>query len=155
MLSEYDRAFISRMMRLSIGIHDISTFASAASEDDRVREMAATAVREQTALQSELRQIASDEGALLPDGPDTDHQKVRGALSTSKPEELNRAYRATIASDAREMIGQFEMHRGASRSPRLNQFVDRFLPVIRRTERRAEEEGGAAAGNEARPEDRP
>jgi putative membrane protein len=101
------------------------------SEDADVRRYAERMVKDHSAADAKLKQIAAKDNLQLPQALDPEHEAAKQKLSSLKGEAFDREYAKTMAKGHDKAVALFESASQSSQMPAdLKQFAASTLPTL-------------------------
>ncbi len=127
-----DRAFMIKAAGSGMYEVEVSKLAEQKAADQGVKDMAAMLVKDHTAANAELMQLAASKGVTLPSAPPRDKQAVIKRMSGRSGAAFDRDYIRTVGiSDHQNDIRMFEGGSRSAKDPQLKAFIDKTLPTLR------------------------
>ena len=131
-ISEGDRVFMTKAAGGGLYEVEVSKLAEQKASDQGVKEMASMLVKDHSAANSELMQLASSKGVTLPDKMPADKQAVIKKLSGRSGASFDTEYMRMVGiSDHQKDIRLFENGSRNAKDPELKAWIDKTLPTLR------------------------
>lgn len=127
-----DRTFMTKAAGGGLYEVEVSRLAEQKATDPSVKELAAMLVKDHTAANEELKQLASNKGVSLPTKPPRDKQTALDSLSRMSGASFDREYMRKVGiADHQADIKLFENGSRTARDPELKAWIDKTLPTLR------------------------
>ncbi len=104
--------------------------AKTKATDPRVKEFAATMVKDHSAAGAELKDAASKSGITLPAGVSVEEKAAAERLGTFSGKEFDRNYMALMVKDHKAAVELFGKEAKTGEDARLKAFAEKTLPTI-------------------------
>jgi putative membrane protein len=104
--------------------------AKTKATDPRVKEFAATMVKDHSAAGSELKDAASKAGITLPSGVSVEEKAAAERLGTFSGAEFDRNYMQLMVKDHKAAVELFQKEAKTGEDARLKAFAEKTLPTI-------------------------
>ena len=104
--------------------------AKTKAADPRVKEFAATMVKDHSAAGVELKDAASKAGITLPAGVSVDEKAAAERLGTFSGKEFDRNYMTLMVKDHKEAVELFQKEAKTGEDTHLRAFAEKTLPKI-------------------------
>ncbi|MEP7258134.1 MAG: DUF4142 domain-containing protein [Flavitalea sp.] len=105
--------------------------ASQKALNPKVKEFAATLVKDHMQTNEELKALAVSKNITLPATPGEEHQKNLDKLAEKSGKEFDKEYIEHMVSDHKEDIDAFEKASNECKDPEIKAFAAKTLPVLR------------------------
>jgi putative membrane protein len=128
-LDKQDDTFIKQATAGGMAEVELSKIAEK-SEDPEVKHFAERMVRDHTAANAELTDIATALCAAMPRTLDADHQRIRDQLRIAHSEAFNKQYMRVMVDDHGQADKLFRQEADLGHDPQLKQFAQKTLPTI-------------------------
>jgi putative membrane protein len=99
---------------------------------DAVKQLGQTLVTDHQTANSQLQQIASQEGAQLPSGPDAKDQAMADRMQNLSGEQFDRMFLNHAVMDHQKDIKEFQKEADSGSDPQVKQFAQQQLPVLKK-----------------------
>jgi len=127
-----DRAFMMKAAGSGMYEVEVSKLAEQKASDAGVKEMASMMVKDHTAANAELMQLAGAKGITLPAKLPADKQAIIKKLSGRSGAAFDRDYMRIVGiSDHQKDVKLFESNSRSTKDPELKAFIDKTLPTLR------------------------
>src|SRR5579862_8855348 len=128
-LSSADRQFATKAAEGGMAEVEMGQLARTNAESSQVKAFGDRMVRDHTAANDKLKQVASADGIKLPSGIGA-NQKVLDKLKTLKGAEFDSQYIAQMVSDHQQDIKEFKKEANSGHGD-MKQFASDALPTLR------------------------
>ena len=128
-LDKQDDTFIKQAAAGGIAEVELSKIAEK-SENPEIKLFAERMVRDHTAVNSELTDIAATLCAEMPRTLDADHQRIRDQLRIAHGMEFGQQYMRVMVADHDQADKLFRQEADLGHDPQLRQFAQKTLPSI-------------------------
>lgn len=129
-LNAMDRTFMKMAAQGNIAEIKISELALKKSQNEAVRKVADEIIREHSAAQKQLKQVAAQKGVSLPSDTDPMHKAMYSKLAKLSGAAFDRQYIAGQIKDHDKTIQLFQRQLKGGRDASVNDFAARTLPAI-------------------------
>ena len=109
----------------------LGELASQRAEDQQVKQFGAQMVKDHRKARSEIRQLASKEGVLLPTELTGKHKDKQEQFARLSGREFDRAYMGYMLRDHRKDVKDFERRLKAIKDPQIQQWAEGTLPLLK------------------------
>ena len=99
---------------------------------DAVKQLGQTLVTDHQAANTQLQQIASQEGAQLPSGPDAKDQAMTDRMQSLSGDQFDRMFLNHAVTDHQKDIQEFQKEADSGSDPQVKQFAQQQLPVLKK-----------------------
>jgi putative membrane protein len=142
-----DRQFAMKAGQGGIAEVELGKLAQTNAENQQVKSFADRMVKDHSAANDKLKQIASTNGIQLPTKMDADSEKMLNKLKSLKGAQFDSEYMTHMVSDHKKDIAEFEQE-AKSGHAEFKQFASDTLPTLKEHLSQAES-AKTAAMNEA------
>jgi putative membrane protein len=99
---------------------------------DAVKQLGQTLATDHQSANSQLQQIANQEGAQLPSSPDAKDQAETERLQGLSGEQFDRQFLNHAVMDHQKDIREFQKEADSGKDPQVKQFAQQTLPVLKK-----------------------
>jgi putative membrane protein len=117
----------------------LGELASGRAENQQVKQFGVQMIKEHRKASSEIQQLASKEGVLLPTELTSKHKDKQEQFSRLSGREFDRAYMGYMLRDHRKDVKEFERRLKAINDPQVQQWAEGTLPLLKRHLQRAQQ----------------
>jgi putative membrane protein len=135
-LDKQDDTFIKQAAAGGMAEVELSKIAEK-SENTEIKLFAERMVRDHTAANVELTDIATALCAEVPTTLDTDHQRIRDQLRTAHGGAFDQQYMHVMVGDHDQADNLFRQEADLGHEPQLRQFAQKTLPAIEEHQKKA------------------
>jgi putative membrane protein len=115
---------------------------AARSTDPRVQAFGQRMVKDHSTADAQLTQLVKAQGGTLPSGLDAEHTQLRDHLVSLKGPEFDREYITLMVKDHDEDTKAFSDEERSTTDPKLKQFVEQTLTVVKEHDQMARQIAG-------------
>jgi putative membrane protein len=115
---------------------------AAKSTDPRVQAFGQRMVKDHSAADAQLARLVKAQGGTLPQGLDAEHTQLRDHLASLKGTEFDQEYIKQMVKDHDEDTKAFADEQRATTDPKLKQFVEQTLTMIKEHDQMARQIAG-------------
>lgn len=110
---------------------ELGNVAQQNARNQRVKDFAAMMVRDHTAANQELMQIASTHNVTLPSASDTAMQKHKTDLQAKSGSAFDKAYMKMMVDDHQKAVDKFQKVASSGTDATVKAFAEKTLPTLR------------------------
>jgi len=133
-----DEAFIKKAAAGGMAEVQLGKLAQDKGGDQKVKEFGERMVKDHSAANDELKQIASSKGVSLPGQMDPESQKTYDRLQKMDGAQFDRSYISDMVSDHHKDIAAFENEAKNGKDADVKAFARKTLPTLKEHLRMAE-----------------
>jgi len=114
------------------GMTEVKLGALAAQNGTRadVKEFGQMMVKDHSAINADLKALASQKGVTLPDDLDAKHQGMVDKLAALNGSAFDKVYIAAMIKDHKADAKEFKAESASTKDAEIKNFVDKSLPVV-------------------------
>jgi putative membrane protein len=121
----------------------LGQLAAERAEDQQVKQFGTQMIKDHRTASSEIEQLASKEGVLLPTELTGKHKDTQERFARLSGREFDRAYMEYMLRDHRKDVKEFERHLKTIKDPQIQQWAEGTLPLLKRHLRQAQQIAGS------------
>lgn len=129
-LAKDDQKFITKAAVGGMTEVQLGSIAQKNAASDQVKAFGARMVRDHSAANEELKQVASAKGLALPTALDKSHQKDVDKFSKLSGADFDKKYTKYMVSDHKEDIDDFGKAAKSAKDAEVKGFATKTLPVL-------------------------
>lgn len=95
-----------------------------------VKEFGQMMIKDHSAINADLKTLATQKGVALPDGLDAKHQKMVDKIAALSGSAFDEAYVAAMVKDHKADAKEFKAESAATKDADIKSFVNKSLPVV-------------------------
>jgi len=130
--SSADSQFMTKAAQGGEAEVTMGQLAQQKGSSDAVKQLGQTLVTDHQAANSQLQQIASQQGAQLPSSPDAKQQAETERLQGLSGEQFDRMFLNHAVMDHQKDISEFQKEATSGKDPQVKQFAQQQLPVLKK-----------------------
>ena len=97
-----------------------------------VKEFGQMMVKDHSAINEDLKALATQKGVTLPDGLDAKHQRMVDKMTALSGSAFDEAYTTAMVKDHKMDAKEFKAESASTTDADIKSFVDKSLPVVQR-----------------------
>jgi len=109
----------------------IAQMAQDKANNQRVKDFASMMVRDHSAANDQVKQLASQRSVNLPDSISTKHQKAKSDLEKKEGKAFDKAYIDAMVKGHQQVIDMFKKASKNVTDTQVKSFIDNTLPTIK------------------------
>jgi putative membrane protein len=109
----------------------LGQLASERAGTDQVKQFGAQMMEDHEKARTEIQQLASKEGVVLPTELSDKHQNKKAEFARLSGNDFDRAYMRYMLRDHHKDVKEFERHAKAIKDPQVQQWAEGTLPVLK------------------------
>jgi putative membrane protein len=129
-LSSGDRKFIDKAAQGGMAEVELGKLASERAESSQVKQFGERMVKDHSAANDKLRQIASEKGVTPPSEMDSSTKREYDRLSKLSGPRFDREYMSHMVSDHEKDIKELKSEEKSAKDPDVKSFAQNTLPTL-------------------------
>ena len=129
-LSSADANFVQVAAQGGMAEVQLGQLADQTSKNSKIKMFAEQMVKDHTAANDQLKQLATAKGATVPTSLSDEQNKSLTMLGSEKGHKFDRDYAANQVQDHTDMLGTFQTEAASGTDPDLKSFAAQTVPTI-------------------------
>jgi len=125
-----DKRFVKDAAMAALTEAEVGKLATKKASSDSIKQFGQSTVDDQTKLETELKQVASNAKVDVPDSVDSKHQSRIDKLSRLSGPEFDRAFLKDLKKDHEQDVREFQLEAQSGSDPGVKEFVSKNLPTL-------------------------
>lgn len=138
-LDETDQKFVKDAAGSNATEIQLGQLAQMKASADEVKQFAAQMVKDHSAANDQLKNLAQSQHVALPSELDAEHKAAKGRLSNLEGSQFDKQYILTMAHEHTQDVQKFQQESQSANSQTVKQFAATTLPTLQRHLKYAQE----------------
>lgn len=127
-----DQDFIAKAAKGNREEVALGKLVAGKTKDPNVRQFAEMMVKDHSAAQNDLQQLAQSKNITLPEGLPDDAADLHSKLSSDTGKNLDKDYMSAMVDDHKKDVSEFQEQSQNAKDPDVKQFAAKTLPTLQK-----------------------